>query len=291
MKIITFDPKERYLSRAREYVAHPSRILAERERSTRVLLTALRHAHYGLRQDILLILGAVAKEETAPPLADIMLDPCEPEDLRDQAAIHLSVLLPFLDAPHPIVKRMISRLDRSSTEDKTRIILALGWEGNFAATATITSCLDHEDQEVRDMAVAALCAIGDPRVAGILVRHLTTCPEYHKPALLYHLWRYAELDPGIAETIRTELKCCGTGVRKGLLDLLEKTGTEEDQAETGILMAFLDDPEPAIRAIALERLGGDGRLTCAEILPFLDDPSMDVKRAALRALQRRQLGQ
>jgi hypothetical protein len=49
---------------------------------------------------------------------------------------------------------------------------------------------------------------------------------------------------------------------------------------------YLDDDNPMIRAIALEKVGLAGGISREMAISFLDDPSMEVKRAAMQILQR-----
>ncbi|OPL14219.1 MAG: hypothetical protein AVO38_11865 [delta proteobacterium ML8_D] len=105
--IIPFNSQERLLIQAKKYIADPELIIAERDRAIPLLLKALKYCELKIRREIILLLGSFAKDEVYWPLYEIMCDPDEPDELRDQAALHLSVIGPFLDDPHALIKKWI----------------------------------------------------------------------------------------------------------------------------------------------------------------------------------------
>ena len=95
-QIIQLQPKERILAKARNYVESIESFLEERDQAIPLLLKALRYADRNLKHEIMFVLGSFAKEQIVWPLYDIMTDPSQDEEVRQDAAIQLSVIGPFL---------------------------------------------------------------------------------------------------------------------------------------------------------------------------------------------------
>ena len=280
--IIPFDAKERLLSQARRYLADPGLILEDRERTIPILLKALRSGDHRLRREIVFLLGSFAKEDVYWTLYEIMGDKNEPEDLRDQAAIHLSVIGPFLNEPQALMRKLISDLAGSDHGNRVRAIMAMGWEGNSGAVLPLIECIYDEDQEVQEVAVNSLCNLKDSRLVGLLADRLKQCSIDQKRAILFNLWRFRDKQEEITAIYKDELEHGDPALR---LDILILLGQLDHQAGHELLYrSYLSDPNPRIRALALERLGSMQCLTTEELHPFLNDSSMEVKRVALDLL-------
>ena len=166
--IIPFDSRQRILEQARTYVEDPGKVLSEREKAVPILLRALKAAELEFRRKIILLLGSFAKEQACIPLYDILKDPEEPDELRDQAAIHLSVLGPFLEENQGLVIKLLNDLKHPDTDIRVRAIMALGWEGNLAAALPLIECLYDQDEEIQEVAVNSLCNLKDSHVMALL---------------------------------------------------------------------------------------------------------------------------
>lgn len=283
MPVVPFDARDRLLSQARAYIGDPGLFLKERDRAVPLLLRALRPGDLALRRDILFLLGSFAKEEVARPLYEIMSDPEEPEELRDQAAIHLSVIGAFLEDPQPLVRRLLTDLESLDIESRVRSIMALGWEGNFHAVLPLIECLYDPSEEVQEVAVSALCNLRDSRVVRFLADRLDRAAPDQKRAILFNLWRFGDRVEEVSAIYRRELQHGDPSLRLDVLILLGQVGDPADHAD--LYRRFLKDPDARVRALALERLAALKALTPEDVLPFLDDPDMGVKRAAMKAMQ------
>lgn len=281
--IIPFNAKNRLLSHAKKYLSDPALLFDERDRAIQILLKAIKYADVDLRREILLLLGSFAKEEVYWTLYEIMTDQEEPDELRDQAAIHLSVIGPFLDDPQRLVRRLINDIKSTDRDLKVRAMIALGWEGNMAAVLPLIECLYEPDDEIQEVAVNALCNLKDGRLIGLLSDRITHCSLDQKRAILFNLWRFKDRQEEVARVYRRELESGDPALR---LDILMVLGQLEDQPDNeAIYRSFLRDKNPKVRALALERLGEMNVLDQAEILSLLDDHAMEVKRAAMDILQ------
>jgi HEAT repeat protein len=281
--IVPFDSGERLLTQAKKYISDPGLIIAEKDRAIPLLLRTLKLGELKLRQEIILLLGSFAKEDVYWPLHEIMCDPEEPDELRDQAALYLSVIGPFLDDPHALIRKLIADLKNSDTNVKVRAILALGWEGNMGAALSLIECLYDLDEEIQEVAVSALCNLKDSRVIGLLFDRMRHCSLDQKRAILFNLWRFKDKQKEITEIYRTELEQGEPSLRLDILILLGQLNNHMSHEE--LYRSFLKDPNPKIRALALERLGAMRSIELEHVLPFLDDPAMEVKRTAISIVQ------
>jgi len=281
--IIPFDSQERLLIQARKYISDPELIIVEKDRAIPLLLKALKCGELKIRREIILLLGSFAKDDVYWPLYEIMCDPEEPDELRDQAALHLSVIGPFLDDPHALIKKLIGDLKNPNTDIKVRAILALGWEGNMGAALSLIECLYDLCEEIQEVAVSALCNLKDSRVIGLLFDRMKHCSPDQKRAILFNLWRFKDKQKEITEIYRKELEQGEPSLKLDILILLGQLNNDMSHEE--VYRSFLKDPNPKIRALALERLGAMKSIELEHVLPFLDDPAMEVKRTAISIVQ------
>ncbi len=286
-KIIPFDARQRLLEQARRYLETPNLVFRERDRAVSVLLKALKVADLDLRREIILILGGVAKEEIYWPLYDILKDEDEPDELRDQAAIHLAVIGPFLDDPQTLNRRLISDLEQGELDLRVRAIMALGWEGNIAAAIPLIECLYDPFPEIQEMAVNALCNLKESRLMGLLADRIEKGSFEQQRAILFNLWRFRDRQEEVAAIYRRVLEEGDPALRRDVLALLGQLGQRPENI--ALYRAFLEDENPGVRALALERLFELRELepeclTTEELMAFLDDKAMEVKRTALSLL-------
>ena len=282
--IVPFDAQKRLLTQAKKYISDPGLVIAEKDRAVPLLLRALKFGELKLRREIVLLLGSFAKEDVYWPLYEIMRDPEEPDELRDQAALHLSVIGPFLNDPQTLIRKLIADLKNPDTDVKVRAILALGWEGNMGAALSLIECLYDLDEEIQEVTVCALCNLKDSRVIGLLIDRMQHCSLDQKRAILFNLWRFKDKQEEITEIYRKELEFGEPSLRLDILILLGQLDNHMSHEE--LYRSFLKDPNPKIRALALERLEVMKSIELEHVLPFLDDPSMEVKRTAISIVQR-----
>ena len=106
-QIIEFEPRERILEKARKYVDSLELFSQGSDRAIPLLLKAIKYADKDLKSEIIILLGTFAKEEVAWPLYEILSDKSENEEIRNHAAIQLSVIGPFLKNSQPFVDRLL----------------------------------------------------------------------------------------------------------------------------------------------------------------------------------------
>ena len=282
--IIPFDSRQRFLEQARFYVEDPGKMLAERDKAVPILLRALKAADLEFRRKIILLLGSFAKEHACQPLYDIMKDASEPDELRDQAAIHLCVLAPFLEDSQALVIRLLNDLKKSDIDIRVRAIMALGWEGNLPAALPLIECLYDSSEEVQEVAVSALCNLKDSHIMALLEDRMRHGSLDQKRAILFNLWRFRDREAEVAAIYRRELEDGDSSLRLDVLIVLGQITAQKEN--TPIYRQFLKDPNSRVRALAIERLGELNALDQEEALAFLDDIDMEVKRAALDIIQR-----
>ena len=282
--MIPFDFAQRVINQAKCYIDNPGLILKERHRAVPLLLRALRAGDINLRKQIIMLLGSVAKEEIYWPLYEIMKDENEPDELRDQAAIHLAVIGPFLDDPQTLIRKLINDISSPDREVRARAIMALGWEGNLSAVLPLIECIYQSDVEIQEVAVNALCNLKDSRLMGLLADRIKNCSFDQKRAILFNLWRFKDKEDEVAAIYKEELESGDPALKLDVLILLGQLDARPENEP--VYRELIKDKSAKIRSLALERLGELGVLSQDEILTFLDDNSMDVKRTALILLQR-----
>ena len=125
--MIAFEPRERILAKAKQYVDSAETFLEDGDQAMPLLLKALKLADDPLKYEIMVVLGGFAKEEIAWPLVALMTDASESEEVRHNAAIQLSVIAPFLKNSQELVDRLVREIESSDAE--RRYHATSPWDG------------------------------------------------------------------------------------------------------------------------------------------------------------------
>ena len=290
--VIEFEPKERILEKAKSYVESLDLFFEEGDRAVPLLLKAMKLADRDLKHQIMFILGTFAKEKVVWPLYDIMTDPSEAEEVRHDAAIQLSVIGPLLKDPRLLTERLLKEIESADAERRLHAAFALGWKGNFEAAIPLIERLYDTDDRVRQTAVNALCNLRDDRILPLLLERLEHGAVEQKRSILLNLWRF---DSKLEEVTEVYLKCLDNEEPDVRFDALACLGLLIDvRAHLEVYRKCLKDPDSRIRGLAIRRLAedaGDAVLQSfqTEIEALLEDPDMEVKRAALKILGKRRV--
>lgn len=287
-KIIDFYSKERLVKKAHSYIESAGLFLEEKDRALPLLLKALKIADYDLKQQIILLLCSLAKQEAAEPLYRIIVDPDIDQDLRHLASIHLSILFPFLKNPEPLIAHLLEDLKSPDPKLRMNAGFALGWKGNTKAAIPLIELLYDPDIEVQQTAVNALSNLRDDRILSLLLERLEHGPKEQKRCILFNLWRFYSKQK---EVIPVYLKYLNHEEADLRLDALVLLGLITDiNNQVAVYLKCLSDKEPNIRALALKRLGELDRERLLELMgeiePMLADPHMKVKQAVLNILKK-----
>jgi HEAT repeat protein len=287
--VIEFEPKERLLEKARKYIETVESFLDDGDQGVSLLLRAMKHADRDLKQQIMLVLGSFAKQEVVWPLYDMMTDPLETEEIRHDAAIHLSVVGPFIKDPQPLVDKLLEEIESSDAERRLHATFAVGWQGNFQAATALIGRLYDTDSRVQQTAVSALCNLRDDRILDLLVDRLEHGPLDQKRSILFNLWRFDSKGERVTEVYLKYLEHEHPDIR---FDALVCLGvTTKDRNNVALNRKCLKDTDPRVRELALKRLAEDARESAveplrAEIEALVDDPDMKIKKAALKILKK-----
>ncbi len=286
--VIEFEPRERFLEKARRYVDSPELFLQEWEQATSLLLKVLKYADRDLKLEIMLLLGSFAKQEVAWPLYEILSDKAEHEETRHDAAIQLSVIGPFLKDPQSLTERLLKDMESPDTELRLHATFAVGWEGNTQAAIPLIERLYDSDTRVQQTAVNALCNLRDERILKLLLERLEHAPLMQKRTILFNLWRFYSKQEEVIDVYLRYLDHEDPEMRLDALVLLGQVSEVSMYLE--VYRKCLKDTSARVRELALRRLadeGGDSVLQLREeIKALIDDPNMEVKRAALHLLKR-----
>ncbi len=291
-RVIGFDPKDRILEKAKKYVESVELFLDERDQAIPLLLRALKHADGELKREILFVLGSFAKEQSIGPLYEIMTDGTEDEEIRNHAAIQISVMGPLLKDPQSLIDKLLKDIASADADLRLHATFALGWEGNVQAAIPLIERLYDSDDRVRQTAVNALCNLRDDRILPLLLERLEHGTSEQKHSILLNLWRFAAKRQ---EVIDIYLKCLEHDDADMRFDALACFGllvVVRDYLE--VYRTLLKDPAPRIRGLAIKRLHEDASDAALQSFPreieaLLEDPDMEVKRAALGILGRKKL--
>jgi len=291
-RVIGFDPKERILEKAKNYVESVETFLDERDQAVPLLLRAFKHADSKLKQEILLLLGSFAKEQSIGPLYEIMTNGTENEDIRNLAAIQLSVMGPLLKDPQPLVDKLLKDIASADAVLRSHATFALGWQGNFEAAIPLVERLYDSDERVCESAVNALCNLRDDRILPLLRERLEHGGAEQKHGILLNLWRFAAKRLEVIDVYLNCLEHDDPYVRFDALACFGLLAEARDHLE--VYRKLLKDADPRIRSLAIKRLAEDAADAALQRFPkeieaLLDDPDMKVKRVALGILSKKRL--
>jgi HEAT repeat protein len=287
--VIQFESKERILEKARKYIDSVEDFLEERNQAIPLLLKAMKLADRDFKYEIMLVLGSFAKQEAVWPLYDMMTDPSETEEVRHDAAIHLSVVGPFIKDPQPLIDKLLNEIDSADAERRLHATFAIGWRGNLQAATGLIARLYDIDPRVQETAVNALCNLRDDNILDLLVDRLEHGPTDQKRSILFNLWRFDSKGEKVTKIYLKYLEHEDPDIRFYALVCLGPVAEAGEHPE--VYRKCLKDEDGRIRELALKRLAeeaGESVLKSlrAEIEPLLDDPDMKVKRAALKILRK-----
>jgi HEAT repeat protein len=262
--------------------------LEEMEQAVPLLLKALEFGNETLKSEIIFLLGNFAKEEAAWPLYRILADSSQEEEIRRDASIQLSVIGPLLKDPQPLVDRLIQDMERGDPHLRIHAAFAAGWEGNSRAAIPLIERLYDEDTRVQQTAVSALSNLRDDKIINLLLERLDHGPLMQKRAILLNLWRFYSKKEEVVEVYLKHLGHENADLRFEALALLGIVSSAEKHFEA--YGKCLKDPDDRVRGLALRKLAEEGgsrlKELKEEIASLLDDPNMNVKRAALEALKK-----
>jgi HEAT repeat protein len=287
--VIKFEPKERILKKAKKYVESPELLFEGKGQPVPLLLRAMKLADKELKREIMFLLGTFAKEEFVFPLYDMMTDPLEDEEIRHDAAIQLSVIGPLLKDPQRLADRLLQEIASPDVERRLHATFALGWRGHSQAAIPLIERLYDSDSRVRETAVNALCNLRDDRILDLLLDRLNHGPFEQKRTILFNLWRFDSKAEKVTNVYLQYLEDEDPELRFDALVCLGPISKPQEHLD--MYGKCLKDKDSRIRELALKRLAeeaGESVLQSLreEIEPLLNDPSMNVKKAAVEILRK-----
>ena len=189
-RVIAFDSKQRILEKAQNYVESVGLFIDERDQAIPLLLSALKHADRELKREILFVLGTFANEQCIGPLYEIMTDNTEDQEIRQHAAIQISVMGPLLNDARWLIDTLLKDIASPDSDLRFHATFALGWKGNVAAGIPLIERLYDSDARIRQTAVNALCNLRDDRILPLLLERLAHGGAEEKHSILLNLWRF-----------------------------------------------------------------------------------------------------
>jgi HEAT repeat protein len=201
----------------------------------------------------------------------------------------LSVVAPFLKDRQTLFDRLAQEITSPDPDRRLHATFAMGWKGNSQAAISLIERLYDSDPRVQQTAVNALCNLRDDRILDLLLDRLNNGSLDQKKIILFNLWRFHSKQE---EVTKVYLKCLhdeNPEIRFDALVCMRPITDVRDHLE--VYRECLRDKDGRIRQLALKRLAEEAGESVLESLreevkPFLDDPDMKIKTAALKILKR-----
>ncbi len=283
-KIIRFDGQERLLTKVRAYLSALDDLVSDGDHGVELLLNAFQIADEDLKVKIVIMLGTVARPRVVWALLDIMRDVYQSENVRQAAAIQISVMGAALEEKDALVAQLLRDLEADVPFVRANAAFALGWEGNLQAAPDLIDCLSDEDIEVQQAAVNALSNLRDESLFVMLAQRLQKGAKEQQRSILYNLSHFPSRYGEAAQICRTFLHHSDPDLRYDALVVLNILS--DPAGELAIFEHSLDDADARIRELALMRLSAVERSKLKGIMPkirrLVSDPQARVRQAATR---------
>ncbi|MBN1944859.1 MAG: HEAT repeat domain-containing protein [Bradymonadales bacterium] len=234
--------------------------------------------------------GGLDRDQADPALAELdrlapTLTRCLLPLLTDpDRNLALAALTTLANLPLPQLASPISRLLTDPDPEIRRMAaLALGRSGEQRTTEALLNAIRDDLAEVRALSAWALGLGGDSRATAALANLLATDPAVEVRAMAaIALGELREgVDPG---RLAAAIGQAGPPLRRAIIWSM---GAISDPMAAEILVAGLDDPDPAIRttcAWSLGRLPVGEEVVTALVTTFWMDPDRSVRLMAARAI-------
>lgn len=283
-KVIPLNTKEEICRKAKNYVSDLELFIEERGSAVPLLLKALKYADPDLKNEIIFLLGTFAKEQVVESLYYLVSDSKEDEDVRHNAAIQLSIVLPHLKDPTSINNQLIANLKSPDNDQRLYATIALGWEGNIDAAISLIDMLYDPDRRIQQCAVNALTNLREERLWNLLLDRLKHSGIEQQRAILFNLWRFSGKESDAASVYARYLVHKNPDLRFNALVLLSLVANVRDYLD--LYKRCLKDKDSRIRRLAIKGLGEEKVSELKEeIKDLLQDCDMEVKKAALETLK------
>lgn len=286
--IIPFDAQGRLLAKARGYAQALDQLIQDGPQAVDPLVRALPLADNDLKLKIVLMLGTMADPRVVQPLYSVLRDEGLTDNLRQAAAVQLSLAGGLLPATQrrDLAERLIADLTSDNAALRGYAAFALGWEGNQAAVTPLVAALGDDDLDVQQAAVSALTNINDDRLFTALAGRLKRGAKEQQRAILYHLSCFTRRRPEIAAICAEFLNHPDPDLRYDALVVLDTVSQTEKPLK--IYLGCLQDNDPRIREQAFGLLAQSDRRRLKALQPHLQsllhDPSPTMRQAAVRLL-------
>lgn len=281
-QVVEFNHERLLLEKARQLLNTPLLLHEKRDSTLSCLLQAIKYADTDLRHKIVILLSGFAGNDLVWPLLEIMTDKQESDEHREQAALYINFLAPFITDSQQLTDRLLALLSSENEENRVLSIMTLGWEGNLAASFALVDCLYDSSIEIQEIAAISICNLKDNAVFSILEERIMNGSFDQKRAILYGISRFSDSAAKVRGIYRHELEYGDPRLKFDILLLLKHV--EKSREDNEIYMGYLDDENERVRSLAIERLGEAGLISREMARNFLGDSSMEVKRAAMKIL-------
>ena len=285
-KLIPFDRKKRLLRKARVYLEAEDRCQEEQDVAVGRLVRAFEVADADLQLRIVALLGTVPSDRVAAACVRWLADQALREEIRQQIAVQLSLVLPRLAQPQQQTQRLIALLGDKNPDVRLYAAYALGWPKNSEALVPLGACLADDDLQVQLAAVDALVNLEHIGAFAFLKERLRRASQVQKRSILVNLWRCPEKSAEVLAIYRLYLKDSDPDIRLEVLAVLDKVATELE-----LLIRYrgaLKDHDVRVRNLALSRLQilPPNRLQALvpDIRPLTNDPEKTIRVAARQLL-------
>lgn len=275
--------------------------IAGDEAALEPLIVALSDENPELRQCAAMALGELGLGRAVPALARALRD-------RDRA-VQWFAAASLAKLGEPAVKTLLAEL-RSDDEDAVvGATIALGRMREPRAVGPLLELLSSRDLYVREQAIEALVAIGEPSVGPLVKKLGSDDPAVKKGAIValgrlrnaeaaaalvkllgerdlvarhYAMVALRGMGPDAYGVLEDALASRNPSTQKAACEIL---GFARDARAVEAVAALLDDGDESVRWTAAKTLGAiDGKYAVANLIRALQDPSPRVREVTVLAL-------
>ncbi|RJQ68956.1 MAG: hypothetical protein C4519_22350 [Desulfobacteraceae bacterium] len=286
--VIPFNPHGRLVAKARNYLSALDQLILDGDLAISLLIKAVDVSDPDLKLKIVLMLGTVADSKVIWPLYRVMTDTAQSEALRHAAAVQLSMVAGSVQADQTdaLADSLMADLGHADPVVRANAALALGWECNQRAVPALIDLMCDQDVEVQQAAVSALSNIRDERLFASLADRLMRGSKEQQRCILYHLCCFSSKQQEVVRICTSYLSHKDADLRYDALIVLDAVSGAEKPLT--LYLQCLKDSDTRIREQALVFLAVADesclRSLTPRIRPMLQDPSPNIRQAAIRLL-------
>ncbi|RKX20378.1 MAG: hypothetical protein DRP51_05815 [Candidatus Zixiibacteriota bacterium] len=155
-KIVTIQTRAREIQKSILYINNIDLFLNEIDSAVPLLIKVLKVADTDLKDEIIFLLGGIARKKVIWLLYEIMVDTGENKNTRHSAAIQISVTAAFIKDTNDLTEKLLADIKSSDPLLRCLAAFAVGWERNDKAAIPLLDLMQDDDLDIQQIAANAL---------------------------------------------------------------------------------------------------------------------------------------